>query len=491
MPEVLHDYQAKAVADARHVLYEQDRDSVLIVAPTGAGKTHISCDIIARSVPAEIKTWVIVHRDHLVEQFSDRLKRFGVDHGVIAPNRAEQYEKLVQVCSVFTLPHRQFLPSELPEITHFDEAHHLAANTWQKIRTMTRGAKHLGYTATPIRGDGKGLATTYGSDGSSNLDGFDAMILTVSPVELVRLGVLVEPIVKQPPSDLTMKGARKKKSGDFNDKDVVSAVRSSHITGDAVAHYLSNCPNTPGVVFCANVELAIEQAEEFNKAGVPAAALYGEMSFYQKRAVLEQLANGTILIVTSCDLISEGFDLPVCGYVGLCRPTASLGLYLQQVGRALRGAPGKEFAYVLDHAGNSKRFGHPLITHQWTLDGIDRKQAKEIEEQAKALKRCPQCFTMNYAIRDICQACGAPLPKNRCTLETHDGELILLEFDENQAALAEKALKKKRLGQRLHEATKSLKLSDFQAIAKDEGYKPGWAQVMWQRALRRRKRANA
>jgi DNA repair protein RadD len=122
----------------------------------------------------------------------------------------------------------------------------------------------------------------------------------------------------------------------------------------------------------------------------------------QRRDLIAALGDGAIDILCNCGLISEGLDVPGVVAAVLLRPTKSLALYLQMVGRALRPAPGKDCAYILDHAGNVYRHGFPAAQRRWNLHGREQPNAPN-------LRRCPECGAVNDADAEYCEACGAAL----------------------------------------------------------------------------------
>ena len=127
--------------------------------------------------------------------------------------------------------------------------------------------------------------------------------------------------------------------------------------------------------------------------------------------------------MTSCDLISEGFDVP--GIVGalLLRPTLSLGLYLQQVGRALRISEGKSHAVILDHASNSKRHGMPDDDRAWTLDGRDKKKKAKADPDDIAIRQCKACYAVSKATAIECRECHEPFEIKPRQVEQVAGDL--------------------------------------------------------------------
>lgn len=165
----------------------------------------------------------------------------------------------------------------------------------------------------------------------------------------------------------SMEGIRKR-MGDFAQDDLDKAMDKPTIHGDAVAHYARICPYTPAIAFCVSVAHAEHVAEAFRNAGFKAASIDGKMDIGQRSSLLDDLANGSLHVLTSCDLVGEGLDIKICGCVIMLRPTMSLGLFIQMLGRPQRLHPDKQFAIILDHVGNIGRHGMPCADREWTLE---------------------------------------------------------------------------------------------------------------------------
>jgi hypothetical protein len=158
----------------------------------------------------------------------------------------------------------------------------------------------------------------------------------------------------------------------------------------------------------------------FQSAGIAAASIDGSMDTAQRRQLLSDLGTGKLKVLTSCALIGEGVDVPSVGGCILLRPTASVALHLQMIGRCLRPQPGKR-AVVLDHVGNTLRMGHHLEPRDWTLDGLKKRD----REAAPSVKVCPQCFATSASAVQVCRECGHVFaPQERRELQQVDGELV-------------------------------------------------------------------
>lgn len=449
----LRDYQSSAVEAVREA-YRNGRRAPLLVAPTGAGKTVIFSYITAKSAEANRRTTVLVHRAELLQQTHAALERIGVPHGLVAAGRTPDPTHLVQVASVQTLVRRldKFIA---PDLIIVDEAHHACAGSWQRVLEAYPKAKVLGVTATPQRLDGKGLASA-----------FDALIRGPEVHDLIDQGWLCRPVYYAP-TTVDMSGA-KTTAGDWNRQDAEKRTDKPTITGDAVTHYQRLCPGAPAVAFCTSIRHAEHVASAFNAAGYKAAVLDGNLDPVERAARVHALANGRLQLLASCDIISEGFDLPVVTAAILLRPTQSLSLHLQQIGRVLRPAPGKERAIILDHVGNVLRHGLAEEVREWSLDGAKKRKRETQDDYVPAHRQCPACYCI-HAPAPLCPQCQHVYVLKARTPEQVDGQLHELKVDME----ALRAMRERKMQQ-----GKAQSLDDLIALGKARGYKNpvGWAR---------------
>jgi len=360
-----------------------------------------------RAVEKGLRVWILAHRVELLDQISRTLSSFGVSHGMIAPGYIGDRRRPVQVASVFTLA-RRLDRYDAPDLIIVDEAHHaISTSTWGRVITAFPKAKLLGVTATPIRLSGEGLG-----------DLFECMVQGPTMRELIELGAL-SPYRLFAPAGVDLSGVHTR-MGDFVRGEIEAAMDKPSVTGDAVSHYQKLAPGRRAVAFCVSVEHAVHVAEQFRAAGIPAQAIDGAMDRSLRASVLSEFSAGRVQVLASCDLISEGFDVPAIEAAILLRPTQSLGLYLQQVGRALRTFPGKNEAVILDHAGNVKRHGLPDEERAWSLDGAAKKKGAQKSEVP--VKTCGSCFATVHSAATHC-SCGFEFPVQKREVEHVDGEL--------------------------------------------------------------------
>lgn len=404
----LREYQVALVRDVREA-WRVGHRSVLAVAPTGAGKTLLFAHIAHAAAARGKRIWILAHRVELLDQIGAALAAHDAPHGFIAAGYLDVPRAPIQVASVFTVAKRlRRLPP--PDLVVVDEAHHAThGTTWGKILAAFPRARVLGVTATPCRLDGTGLREC-----------FDVMVQGPTVEWLTARGFLV-PITAYAPAAVSTEGLPTR-GGEFVARELERRADTATVTGDAVAHYRRLADGRRAVAFCVSVQHARHVAEQFAAAGIPALSVDGTMDRTVRRSVLRDFAAGHLRVLTSCDLVSEGFDLPTleCG-ISL-RPTQSEGLWLQSVGRVLRPAPGKTRAILLDHAGNTARHGLPDEPRAWSLDGLARKE-RDDGESLPRVRVCPQCFGATSGAATACAVCGAAFPDEPREVRQVEGEL--------------------------------------------------------------------
>lgn len=427
--------------------------AVLGVAPTGSGKTVCFC--------ALAKQWggrvmILVHRKELLEQVSRCLTQWEVPHGLIAPDAPNRRDERVQVASVQTLVRRlaDYAP---PDYLIIDEAHHaLLKSSWGKIFRAWPHAKRLGVTATPERLSGEGLREV-----------FSTMIIGPSVKTLIDDGALSRYRLFAPPVQYADRVVRR--MGDFARRELNDVMNTRTITGDAVEHYKKHASGKRAMVFCVYIEHAESVAKQFAEAGISSCSIDGEMGAVERSSILKRFANGEIQVLTSCDLVSEGFDLPAVEVAILLRPTQSLALHLQQVGRALRPYLGKNAAIILDHAGNTARHGLPDDPREWSLDGREERKRKSLLSEAPATKTCPECYAVVLAGVVQCPECEHEFEGMGRHIQEVDGTLEEVDLD------AERRLSRRQQG-----AAHSLEALVQLGVSRKYRYPQAWAKRVFE-----------
>ena len=254
----------------------------------------------------------------------------------------------------------------------------------------------LGVTATPRRLDGKGLGTHCGGP-------FDALVTGPTTQWLVDQGYLAKLKVFLPAAAIDTAGVRKI-AGDYDEGELED--RAEGVTGDAVGEFTKLPAGTTAIAFCVTVRHAENVAAAFSAAGFRARCIHGETPKDERDAAIAGLGNGSLDVLTSCEIISEGLDVPSVGCVILLRPTKSLTMAFQQIGRGMRPKADGSALVVLDHARNCLEHGLPTEPVDWSLDGED----KDISKKAPEPWACLPCRVLNSPARQTCSDCGAPKP---------------------------------------------------------------------------------
>jgi len=449
-------YQDDIILQARANI----RDGInaqLIQSPTGSGKTVLVAKMLKTAASRNYRSWFNVHRRELVKQSVRTLtESAGIDVGIVAAGFPGNRHNLIQVCSIGTLKGRRKLLQN-PSLIIWDEAHHLAASSWADIFDAYPNAAHIGLTATPERLDGTGLGKY-----------FKRMILGPSVAWLIEQGYL-SPYRMFAPATPDLTGVHMI-GGDYNKKELSAAMNASTVTGDVISHYQKHADGKRMVLFAWSIEASMMLAQRFNAAGIAAAHVDGDTDNTTRDSIIEDFKAGRIKVMSNVDLFGEGFDVPAIEAVALCRPTQSLAVYLQQVGRALRPSPGKEYAIILDHAGNCRRFGMPDDDREWTLEGRKRGKARD---DAAPIRQCVRCYAVMSASVDTCKYCGYKFIAAPREIEQVDGDLQEIE------------IKRIAREERLREQGAATTLDDLIKVGAMRGYKnpEKWANAVYNSRL--------
>lgn len=367
----LRAYQLDAIQSMRDKL-SAGRVAPLCVAPTGAGKTVIEGELVRLHLdidPAH-RVLVVAHRRELIGQIATTMLKLGLtDIGQIVPGVTQRPTARIQVASTQTLRARNMAPPASMII--YDEAHHYSADDWHELTKMYPGVLRVGFTATPMRSDGRGMSPA-----------FDSIVVVSTIKELTALGYLVPCRVIAPAKPL----------------------RKPNMTHAPVDAYLAHAEGRRTVVFADFVANAEKFVEEFNGKGVKAVIVHGQLSEADRRSALRAHAMGAVLV--NCMVLTEGWDSPETSCCILARGCGSVGTYLQIVGRVLRPSPGKTEALLIDLTGRSfYDHGAPDADRLYSLTGkgIRAKDDLEIEQSY-----CPVCGQPVEAAPNSwpCAVCG-------------------------------------------------------------------------------------
>jgi DNA repair protein RadD len=454
---VLRPYQNDVLADLERAVTSGTKRAIAVI-PTGSGKTVLAVAIIKKALGEGKRVLVLAHTREIIKQTSLKLSSHGIEHGIVQAGLVADLGQLVQVASIQTLWFRAMRTDRMPlpaaDLLIIDEAHHCPANTYRRLIESYPTAILIGLTATPCRGDGRGLGGI-----------FDTLVEGPQVAELIALTFLVRTRVYAP-VDPNLKGVEIRQ-GDYVESQLAERIDRDDLVGDIVSHWHKYGERRKTVCFAVNVSHSIHIRDEFIKSGVKAEHLDGSTPKADRDAVLARLASGETELVSNCMVLTEGWDLPECECVILARPTKRMGLYRQMVGRVLRPAVGKFNAIVLDHSGAVFRHGFVEDRVEWTLDP-DKRAASPVHAAYLAGRRgprlleCSQCASMRVA-GEACQHCGFLPQRPPRAIVFRDGDLVRVDRKDRKA----KAVSDPNEQMRWH--------AMLAYIAAERGYKMGWA----------------
>ncbi|WP_204569899.1 DEAD/DEAH box helicase [Arsenicitalea aurantiaca] len=432
---VLRDYQLDAEEKLRDGMRQAMR-RLILVAPTAFGKTEVAAHIIQQAVEKGSTVWFIVDRVSLIDQTSERFHRYGIDHGIIQADHAGTApEKQVQVASAQTIARRHF--SSLPDLIIVDEAHCQYKAVLDLI-ARAENAKVIGLTATPFTA---GMA-----------ENWDFVVNGATVNTLLAMGFLTPLRIKACVTP-DMKGAKKSFTGEYEDEE--AGQRGITIIGDVVQTWVAQTTAHFGgpvktIVFSPSVRHGEELCRQFAEAGFNFQQIsYLDKSDEDRKAKIDEFRKPDSAIdgLVSCAVLTKGFDVPdvMCGIS--CRPyRKSFSSHIQELGRVMRIAPGKQFGLWLDHSGNSIAFADDTAwLYEYGVASLSEAQKKDAEvrepsEQIKAERFCGDCGMQMEPGASTCASCGWERPK-RGEIQTVEGELIDLEISTKKAFQPRKGLR--------------------------------------------------
>lgn len=449
----LRDYQT----DALHQLRQGIRSgsmAQLLMAPTGSGKTTIASAIKQSACAKGKKAFFIVDSLELVDQAARRFEQDGMWVGVIQGDHyMTNYAAPVQVATIQTLKRRwRQMPDELrPDLLIIDEAHVLHQAHEEIIQWCKENrVPVIGLSATPFR---KGLGKI-----------FDRLVVTVTTRDLMQQGFLC-PARCYAPNIPDLTGVKTNHTGDWDAEALAEVMNDIGLVGDVVEQWMKLAENRQTIVFATNVAHSRALCDRFNQLGIRAEHIDGyDPDKLARTEKINAFRAGAIKVLCNVAVLTKGFDAPETGCVVLARPTKSLMLHIQMIGRGLRTADGKDDCIIIDHAGNCVLNGLPDSPLPQELhDGknsrnLDRRQ-RETKEPVE--KPCASCGFVST--KHVCPSCGFK-PEVRRDVEVVDGDLYEMTAD------PQKQLKKEWPPEKLAQLYAELK-----GYAEMKGIKPGWA----------------
>ena len=432
----LRDYQQELLEQVEAAL-RAPKSRVMLQLPTGGGKTHIAGALLACWLRDGRKAVWLTHRAELSEQTRRMLNdaRVSVINNLAwrVGDEAPYLRNGVVILMAQTVGRRTNNGKiwdiyDSDDLLVIDEAHHATADGWERAIKQWPG-RILGMTATPWR-----LSRT---EGFNHL--FDQLYCGPQIRQLRADGWLCKANVLVPTSEKMIRGGAIAATGDYNESGIERANedRPDVMTAGALRFWQFHTAGRPTIVYAISKDHANNLTAVFNDAGIPAAVMLSDTPLEERSRAIESFGNGTIRVLVNVAVATEGFDLPDASCVVITRPTMSLALYLQMVGRGLRPKSdgGYQDCLILDLAGNAGIHGLPEEEREWSLLPRGTDPGGEAP-----VVRCDKCDGVSPAASYICVNCGAPFGKDcsRCgkwrawerwSYENHCGNLHELVCD--------------------------------------------------------------
>lgn len=386
--------------DAKEQIFQKwdEVDSVMLQMPTGTGKTYLFTSLIKdilnyyKCNHKTINILIVAHRTELIDQISESLNRYDIPHGFIQGSREQHLWQKVQVASIFSLltsKNEINVKRKSFDYIIVDEAHHSLAETYKRLFEAFPNAKKLGVTATPWRFNHEPFPPLY-----------QVLITTPQVSWFIKEGLLAdfEYISIKPDSylqkiiDYTSVSA----SGDFVNEELDQAFNNQKIRSKIFASYKKFADGKKGIIYAINKEHAANLASLYNSKNINAVAIDCDTPKEERKLLIEDFKKGKIKVLVNVEIFTEGFDCPDVSFIQLARPTRSLALYLQQVGRGLRITEGKEKTIIIDNVGLYNYFGLPDANRMWQHHFKGIEDFKEIEKSDGVKLDLDLCLGNNY-----------------------------------------------------------------------------------------------
>ena len=341
----------------------KQHQSVMVQMPTGTGKTHLMAEVIREASSLSLQgndqgdekgVLVVAHRRELIEQIKQTIDFFGIDR-----KKSLVYVESIQKLSR-TSAHAVKCESAInPSLIIIDEAHHALAKTYKMLWDRWPEAKFMGLTATPCRLNNEGF-----------LDLFQTLIQSHTIHEFIKTGWLsdFDYVTAEPDNPILKQVARLKKrgpDGDYQTKEMALAMDCKESIENMYQAYRKYVNGKKGIVYAIDREHARHITKYYQSKGLKCTMIDSNTQTKERDRLVQEYRSGGIDVVVNVNIFSEGFDCPEVEFIQLARPTLSLNKYLQQVGRGMRIARGKDKVVILDHVGMYQSFGLPTEDWDW------------------------------------------------------------------------------------------------------------------------------
>ena len=397
---ILRPYQKIAVDDASIALTKHK--NTIVVAPTGAGKTIMLSALVGKRYKQGKKILILQHRDELVRQ--NRTK-FSKVNPKITTSVVDGSEKDWSGETIFSMVQTLSRPNNLENMCDFDmvvvdESHHAIAETYTRIIDRVKEANNsveiVGFTATPNRGDRKGLRSIFNNCSHQ-----------IEITTLIREGFLVPPktFVVDVGVRQELENVRKTIS-DFDMGEVERIMNKRAINERIVQEWQEKAIDRKTVVFCSTIIHAQDVCDEYRRANIRAELLTGDTPSEERKQILHDLEHGDVQVVVNVAVLTEGFDAPPVSCIVLTRPCSYKSTMVQMIGRGLRTIDPEEHPGIIKKDCIVLDFGTSVLTHGSLDETVDLEGSEGRGTGAAPEKVCPQCeSTVPLSSRE-CPLCG-------------------------------------------------------------------------------------
>ena len=341
-------------------------DNLMIQMPTGTGKT-----IVFTSVVRDIQRWckvhspeskilIVAHRKELITQASGKLK--DIAHGIIMSGVKQELHHMVQVASIQTfMSCRNYdtMRRYRFDFIIIDEAHHCIASGYQKLWEMYPHSKKLGVTATPWRMNHCGFRSLFSEIVLSKPIEWFVNEHYLSNYDYISIRRNSE--TQKAVNSIDRYGV----DGDYLEAELSNVFDCDHIRAELYKSYKKFAEGKKGIIYAIDRRHAANIQDLYASHGVSIRMIDGTTPADERQSIIDDFKAGIVSVIVNVNIFSEGFDCPDIEFIQLARPTRSLTMYLQQVGRGLRISEGKEKSLILDNVGLYNRFGTPMANRHW------------------------------------------------------------------------------------------------------------------------------
>lgn len=410
----LHPFQHQIITDLA-TGYRKGHLRQVCALPTGGGKTVVAAHLGHRAAAKDKRLLFIVDRIELCGQAAETFGAMGLSVGILRgeeTNYSRQDE--VVVASIQSIRTRS--APDWMDLAILDECHILHG---EHIKLMESWADKpfIGLSATPMR---KGLGLHF-----SNL------VRGPTIAELTEGGFLVPVRAFAPTAEAITAALESVACGtttagfDYQEKELGAAMAKAELIGDIVATWRERGEDRPTLCFAVNIAHSKAIRDDFRRAGVEAAHLDAYTDANERRRIIDGFKAGTIKLLTSVNVLGVGFNVPDASCLILARPTLSEALHIQQCGRGLRTAEGKDDCVILDHSGNCLKHGLP---HHFVVPDLDMGDApdpaKKKRKERDPFVACKECGGVMAREEITCPHCGLDRPERMSKIAYRDGKLV-------------------------------------------------------------------